>query len=337
MSHLFESGFTVRTASWHGLEDVLTDWPGSWSEARILAGLNWEPVKVPMFGFCGVDADGNVTYDPTKAVAGDYAEEKEFARIVRSDNGFTLAPATDTYTVINNSDVGTILEAVLEQSNVKFDTAGSLDHGRMVYSTVYLDEPFQIPGDSSQTFPFMAFTSRHDGTASAKVQYTTVRVVCANTFSFAEAESARSGTFFSFQHTANWRDRLTEARLAVQGVRDETAKVVEVLSGLALLPVTAKQRAMFVQLFIPTPPGDVISDRVAKNIDMARTKMFELFESPTCAEIKDTAYGCVTAASEFCDHLRNYKTQGTYMGRQLLKTEPLKARAIELVHEVINQ
>ena len=38
-----ESMFSVRQMPWHREGVVLPDYPGSWAEARKLAGLDWEP------------------------------------------------------------------------------------------------------------------------------------------------------------------------------------------------------------------------------------------------------------------------------------------------------
>lgn len=62
MTHYFESGFSVRTPMWHGLGNVLIDYPGSWDEARHPAGLDWEPIKVPTYEYRGIDGSGEVAH-----------------------------------------------------------------------------------------------------------------------------------------------------------------------------------------------------------------------------------------------------------------------------------
>ena len=44
MSADIEEMFSVREMPWHGEGQVLDEYPGSWDEARILAGLSWDPV-----------------------------------------------------------------------------------------------------------------------------------------------------------------------------------------------------------------------------------------------------------------------------------------------------
>src|SRR4051794_24397637 len=43
MSAYFESGFCVRTPSWHRGENLLSDYPKDVDDARAKAGLLWEP------------------------------------------------------------------------------------------------------------------------------------------------------------------------------------------------------------------------------------------------------------------------------------------------------
>lgn len=326
MSHLFESGFCVREASWHKLETLLDEYPGSWAEARDLAGMAWDPIAEPIYSLDGVNEDGSPRF----------VEIEGFRRIARSDTGFTLSVMSDTWSLIDHAEMGQIVEAVLDQPNVKWDTAGVLDSGRRVYATAYLDEPITIPGDDSLTFPYLVILNRHDGKGACKLLPTTVRVVCANTYAAAEAMGERDGCAFSFMHTKNWRDRVADARDAVTGVRRATAEWVKIATDLSLLKVTPEQRRIFVHEFIPAPPGEVISDRVARNIDEARTRLFSLFDGPTVAPVADTAYGLVQAAGEYLDHLRSYRSNASYMGRQLLQPEPLKYRAVKLAREIVS-
>ena len=52
--------------------------------------------------------------------------------------------------------MGEIVEAVLAQPNVKWETAGVLDRVRSVWCLALLDEPIRLPGDASPTLPYLA-------------------------------------------------------------------------------------------------------------------------------------------------------------------------------------
>src|SRR5690242_7052223 len=59
-----ESMFSVRQLPWHREGVVLPDYPGSWVEARKLAGLDWEPVTTAVYAVVGVNPDGSEHFEP---------------------------------------------------------------------------------------------------------------------------------------------------------------------------------------------------------------------------------------------------------------------------------
>jgi phage/plasmid-like protein (TIGR03299 family) len=207
-----ESMFSVRTMPWHRRGQVPQEYPGSWAEARTLAGLDWDPITETVYELRGVNDTGQPMYEPIDG----------WKRIARSDTGTTLWISRDSYTVIDHKEMGEIVEAVLAQPNVKRETGGALDAGRAVWCLAMLDEPLQLAGDDGTLIvPYMALTNRHGQPGACILRATAVRIVCANTFRAAEMEGERTGATFAFAHRANWRDRIDEARQAVTGVRRE--------------------------------------------------------------------------------------------------------------------
>jgi phage/plasmid-like protein (TIGR03299 family) len=318
MSDYFESGFSVREPMWHGKGKVADRYPKDWNEAREWAGLQWEPEEVPL-----------VRADTLQPIDG-------FKGIARNDTHQMLAVRTGDYQIISHQSMGEIVEAILEQPNVLYETAGVVRNGKSVWCLVRLDEPITIPGDNSVTLPLLAITNTHDGTGSCKANSTTIKIVCANTFAASEAEGARNGTVFSFPHKGDWHDRIEEARETIRGLRRDTAAYVEFATELLKVRVTAKQKELFVTQFIPAPPETMISDRVMNNVNQARDIVRTILASPTSDGIGDTAWGLVQAAGEYLDHYRQSRTMDGYYSRQLLRPEPLKTRAISIVRDVVN-
>jgi phage/plasmid-like protein (TIGR03299 family) len=241
----------------------------------------------------------------------------------------------DSYTVIDHGEMGEIVEAVLAQPNVKWETAGVLDGGKAVWCLALLDEPITLPGDESPTLPYLAITNRHDGTAACALRATAVRIVCANTFRAAELEGERTGTTFSFVHKSGWRNRIDEARKAVTGAQLEMRRYAELATELLAIRITPAQRELFITEFIPKPPEGLITDRVARNVDEARAALRMIFESKTTEQVAHTAYGLVQAAGEYLDHVRTARSWETRLNRTLIRPEPLKHRALSLAREII--
>jgi hypothetical protein len=79
----------------------------------------------------------------------------------------------------------------------------------------------------------------------------------------------------------------------------------------------------------------MVTDRVARNIEHARQAVRGILASPTTEGIHGTAYELVQAAGEYLDHVRTARSWETRLGRTLMRPEPLKARALTLVREVV--
>src|SRR6266496_686340 len=319
-----ESMFSVRQMPWHQEGIILGDYPGTWAEARVLAGLDWDPVTTEVYAAAGINPDGCVHYEPIEG----------WKSISRSDTGAVLSLNKDSYTVIGHGEMGEIVEAVLAQPNVKWETAGVLDGGRAVWCLALLDEPVNLPGDDSPTLPYLAITNRHDGTAACALRATAVRIVCANTFRAAELEGERTGATFSFIHKSSWRSRIEEARQAVTGARAEMRRYSELARELLGIHITPGQRELFITEFIPMPPQGLVTDRVARNVEEARKALRLLFDSATNEQIAGTGYGLVQAAGEYLDHVRRAHSWETRLNRTLIRPEPLKHRALTLVREI---
>jgi phage/plasmid-like protein (TIGR03299 family) len=349
MSHYFESGFCVRKPSWHGLEHLADRYPANWDEAREWAGLTWEPATEPMFtrrltdeelesGIMRIMADYPAAEQAKRlyALFGDALTEVEgFQRVYRDDDySATLATLTSSYKPITHAEFGEIMSAVLEQDNVRYETAGSVMGGKQTWALALLDEPVTIPGDDTLTLPYALLSAKHNGKGAARLQSTSVRVVCANTYGAAETQADANGTVFAFNHTGDWRDRIDQARAAIKGVRDQFAAYQEWAAEMMAIKVTPAQAERFIIEFT-APPGYVtdamLSDRVVGNLEKTREVVRGILAGPTCAGGAGTGYALVMAAGEYLDHVRGTRDSESHFRRTLLDPNPLKLKAVEMV------
>lgn len=351
----FDCGFSVRTPSWHGKETLLDEYPTDWAAARVLAGLEWEPVAVPAFGvrhltmaeimavapdskhlIAGIDYGADPEPEATYPIV---VAEESFQRIVRDDNGATLAMPTDAYSLITHADMGQIIDAVMgADANLKFETAGSVRDGRQVWALIRLDEPFTVPGDTTPSYPYLVLLNAHDGSASCSVGYTTVRVVCWNTWSAADYEGARSGARHVFRHTGDIQARIAEAKGTLANLRTSNQENAELFADLAKEQINPAQVLAFTERFLPSPrdKGELCTDRVHQNVTEARQLFTRTYEtSPTTDDIRGSAYGLFMTATEYLDHLRRFNNRESYLGRTVLSPQRVKGAALDLVREVV--
>lgn len=344
MPAYFDTGFSVRMPAWHGEGLVLDDYPTDWADARVKAGLTWEPAVRPAYTLVNAANIGDrpVIYtfgpdSPVEMVGKAIIEDVEHRTIVRDDTEAILGQGvSDDFTPVPNGALGEIMEALLDaDGNVKFETAGSCKGGANVWALAYLDEPIIVAGDDTETYPFLAITNAHDGSGALKCNFTDIRIVCWNTYQAAQMQGERSGRQFSFRHTGSVMDRIEDAKRALAGLRDESAEWVTLATDLATLNADDRAVEVFTQEFIPMPEADIISDRVRNNIERARATFRGLYlDSVTTTGHRGTALGLVDASVEYLDHVRGFRNRDTYLGRTILRPEPLKARAVTLARRV---
>lgn len=346
MSHKFETGFSVREVPWHGLGTVTDEYPENWAAARTLAGLDWDPIEVPVYEVGELYADGRASVSLVE----------DFKQIKRNDTNARLSIVKDGYQMITHDVFGEIFEAIQEKSDgqILYETAGSLEEGKKVWVLSRLGQEIELPGDPSPMQPYMALMTSHDGTAALKVIGTCVRIVCMNTWHAADVDSSMRGSTFSFKHTRNWRDRVEDAKAALTNTQENIDHVVSEAREMLRVRVNASQVKWWINEFaihrtIANTVGKqafgkrelaarLDQPRVKASMDFTIQTLQKIFDSQTTEGIRGTMWGLVQAGGEFSDHYRETKDQGSYFNRTVLADrEPLKLAAVALAGKAIEQ
>jgi phage/plasmid-like protein (TIGR03299 family) len=334
MAHYFDAGFCVRRPSWHGLENLLENPPANWTAARKAADLTWEPLVVPVYGFQGLDGKGQLVHKPGPGIVGDYFEIEDRQRTVRSDTGSNLGIMSTEWHVFDHKEFGKIVEAFqkVSKGKAKYETLLSLEGGKQVVATLWLDEPFTVGKDKSFNLPYIIIKTRHDGTAKTKAMGSIVRVVCANTSHMAEMDATGKGTIFEFSHDAKWPEQMQRALEAIAGVRQTVSVFRDLGMELGKLRISKEQRSLFVEQFIPIDVTAVeVSNATLNRKERAREQVMAILNSDTCADVAGTGQALWYAGIEYLDH---YNGQDRARPSKQLTPQPVKTRLAELVREV---
>jgi phage/plasmid-like protein (TIGR03299 family) len=310
----FVRGFFVREPAWHGLGIVLADYPGR-DEAMRIAGHDFT-----------ID-ENNIQSVRTGGLIETHKE------LYRVDSGERLSVVSKSYAIVQNSTAWDVVDAIVQQENVKYDTAGILRGGAGLWVMALLDEPVTIKGDDSLTFPYVSCGWSHDGSSALTVKRHAVRIVCANTSAAAVSEAKNSGRIFSFKHTVNVMSRIEAARQVLAGVRSGFADFVKLSNELAGLTVSDQGITSFIERLRPASTS-VITERVQDNEAKDKRLILSYLNGPTIAPaIRNTAYGLVQAGVEFLDHGRRYQSSSTLLNRTILKGEPLKDLLVQYARD----
>ena len=172
MAALVESMFSVREVPWHGLGTIVREAPSS-EEAIRLAGLDWDVYPEEVYTKSG------------NKIPGAYAN-------VRSNDGSALGIVGERYQIVQNSEAFNFTDELLGEG-VKYETAGSLKDGKVIWLLAQLPEAYKILGD--EVTPWVCFTNSFDGSGAIKVAMVSTRVVCNNTLNVALKNAKRTWIF----------------------------------------------------------------------------------------------------------------------------------------------
>lgn len=324
MPDYFEEGFFVRKPAWHKMETVVQEYPGR-ERAMELAGHAFNVIEAPI---AGVMKD-------VPSYPHEFLVDDSWKMLIRDDKFKMIGVVRKSYEVIPNSVLWDIVDALVGKDNVKYETAGILKGGSILWVLARIDEPVQVWGDNSPIYPYINVSTAHDYSAGCRALATSVRVVCWNTYNASISEAEKSGLVYMFRHTKNVKDKIEDAKEALGMVRDRHREFMELANELARKPVTEDGVKDFIREFIPDPPADIATDRAKKNIEEMRAKVYNLLDGESIPnDHRRTAYGLFCAGVEYLDHLRGYRSPETYFRRTIYDISNLKPKVARLAMSV---
>ena len=302
MSALVENLFVTRTPAWHGLGTIVQDSPTS-EDAIRLAGLNWRVESQPMYLGNGI------------VIPDAYAN-------VRSSDNKVLGVVGNRYQIVQNEDAFVFTDALLGEG-VKYETAGSLCGGKVIWLLAKMPNKYEILGD--EITPYVVFTNTHDGSGAVKVAMVSTRVVCMNTLNVALKGAKRTWTA---RHTGNINAKLDDAMNTLK-LADEYMKAQQDLfEDLYKVKTTDAQVVQLVNNIVPIKAD--MTDRQASNVLAIRSDIMARYNfAPDLKDREKTGARLIQAIADSTSHMeplrqtKNYaenKFKATIDGNSLLDT-----------------
>jgi phage/plasmid-like protein (TIGR03299 family) len=178
---------SAKEPPWHKLGKVL-DHVFTAQEAIEHGGLNFEVEKQRMITERGIDVPA------------------WFAN-VRADNRDVLGLVGNDYTIIQNREVFSFFDNIIGEGLARYETAGCLGKGGVIFVTAKLPKTIKVNGDSPVE-NYLVLASSHDGSMAITVYFTPVRVVCQNTLN---ASLMKCSNKVFLKHTQNVKERFADA------------------------------------------------------------------------------------------------------------------------------
>ena len=293
ISEAGDVAFALRGApAWHGLASHIFDENEIVSTSEMLDAAHL--------------SDWNVRLESISSHAPEgYRFNSESYMVVRTnpfDQGSdVLATVGERYTVVQNEDLFAFGDAILD-GGASWEAAGSIKNGRKVFGSLVLPREIVLDagGAADKTLLYLLVNSSHDGSAAVQASITPVRVVCQNTLNFALRGNRQT---YKVRHTQTVTGRVAAAREAL-GIAYKYIDAFEI-EAKALIEQSisdAKFNEIILALY-PKPEADVKGalTKWENKVDVINT----IYTSPTCLNIKGTAWGAVNALTERLDWNRS--------------------------------
>lgn len=307
MAHHIDSMFSGSNETpWHRLGTVVAGAPTS-ADAIRLAGLDW---RVKLHDLRAVTTREEITADGVDVVES-LQDVDSHKAVIREDRGTVLGVVGKDWTPLQNADAFTFLDSVAADDSIRYETAGALKGGRLVWLLARLDAAAAEPQPGDKVLPYLLLSMAHDGTRAVRCLLTTIRVVCWNTLSVAlrAAERADKGTAecgWTWRHTSNLESRMRQARNAIAQACESFGAWSHLARQLQQTePTPSDARAIMLAAFPEL--ADLDSNDATTRQKKAREGLIESImvnwrSDKRQAGASRTAWGLVNAITQHVDH-----------------------------------
>jgi len=309
---------SLRKSAWHTLGTVVDD---EMTDDQLLkaAGLDWRVESEPIF-------------QKRLTLEGDTYEEVDGSRLlVRGDTGKRISVVSDQYVPFQNREMVELMRDITGDTDLIWETAGALgDRAQSVWCLARCPELDIALGDDI-TKSYMLISNGHGNKRALQVMPTAVRVVCANTLSWAEGGRAKASerngntaaleingtgiralrSGFAIRHSSSIHETAALVAESYQGLLLNHGFTKGAFEAMAAKPMPLGEARGWWGAFFESRekvlPADADQAQVDRR-DNARAKrlgtLTKLWRSETCQTdaASGTVWGAYNALTEYVDH-----------------------------------
>ena len=298
MAHLVEQMAYVGSTPWHELGHHL---PAKqpievWAQA---AGMDWQ-IQETAVRYLATPAGG------TSALYGEAMEFADHKVLYRSDTKAPLSVVGNRYKVVQPREVLEFYRDLTEVAGYELETAGVLKAGKKFWALARTGREVALKGNDLVKGYLLLATSC-DGTLATTATPTTVRVVCNNTLSIALGGATSA---IKVPHSTNFDAQAVKRQLGVAvGQWDSFMYRMKTLSERKVK--NHESMNYFLKVLCQTdvhvdPAMGLTNERALKKVQA----MYEGHgRGAELAAAKGTAWGLLSAVTEFVDHERRARSQ----------------------------
>jgi phage/plasmid-like protein (TIGR03299 family) len=302
------SFFSVREKAWHGLGQIVSDYPTS-AEALNFAGLDYRVEKRKLF-----------TPDSTSTPV---IEVPNYFATVRTDSNVVLGVVGKDYEVVQNIEAFSFFDSIVGGDGIQYETAGALGKGERIFITAKLPSYIRV-GREDLIEQYLFLTTSHDGFGSITAAFTPVRIVCANTLNAALHNRSNS---IKIRHTPSAPNRLETAHKVLRLSNELSRDLESIFNHWTKVRVSDSEVKKLIQLaMVPTKEVyqsivDGKEDQLSSYFKKVSDEAFEYALSNPTQQMdttKGTLFGAYNSVSGYFQNVKVYKDKEAKLSSLLL-------------------
>jgi phage/plasmid-like protein (TIGR03299 family) len=277
----------VGKEPWHGLGEKLDSKASieTWIKA---AGLEYQILRAP------------VCY-PLQDMFREFPGRQV---LFRSDNGKPLSIVSDSFCIVQPKEAVEFYQDLVAGTGFTLETAGALDEGRKVWGLARSKMSHKME-QKDQIDAFLLLASSCDKSLATTVAFTSVRVVCQNTLSFAMDDINGKSTTKCFKVSHDKKFDWNKPKEQLKLIDSSWSIFKNKIDVLAKKKVnTIDENRFFEKLFLK---GKNYDEKLPKNAIIEIQNLKSAFVNGIGQQkpaTKGTAWGLVNAVTYYVDHSR---------------------------------
>lgn len=292
--HLVKSMAYVGETPWHGLGNQLS--PRQPIEVwQKQAGMDWNIESAEVRYVSGGSSNlGAIHAFPEQRV------------LFRSDTKTALSVVSSRYQIVQPRDVLEFYRDLTEVGGFELETAGVLKDGKKLWALARTGQSVSLKG-RDEVNGYLLLATACDGTLATTAQFTSVRVVCANTLQIALGDSAGA---VKVPHRSQFDAQAVKRQLGI--ATSSWHEFMVRMRALSERKVSESVAEKFFQRVLTYPvsgsgiPVPTTNDRAIKTVQSLYAGRGMGATLPSASA---TAWGLVNSVTEFVDHARRARSE----------------------------
>ena len=279
--------FYTGEAPWHRLGTEVSHALTS-EEAIKAANMDWNVVTRPVLY---TTPDSFIPKEIPNRVA-----------VVREDTNEVFTVASDRYTPLPNRKAFEFFDSVVGAGQAIYHTAGTINGGKKLWILAKLDGELKVTNNDI-LHKYILLGSSHDSSMPLSMMFTTVIVVCSNTFSLALYMNQKSnGIKFTAKHTPSISTKAVSARQTLDLAEAYFENMMVGINGLVEHEWSSIDMKRFTYTLFDLDVDKSIEEQ-RKNKAYAADKVIDLFSNGR-GNGTNTKWDAFNAVTEYVDYNR---------------------------------